>query len=343
MDKREVAAVRGFHYTPGYAATDIQWWADFRADEIAAELARGRAYFPSFGTVRVFCGYHGYLADPDRFSAAFEAFLRIAADHALVTIPTLFNRWHTGRPDFGGIYVDHFLPGSYVQYDANPVDDSFRARIGFDKQFGDYLRRTVGEHADDPRVSMWDLCNEPFFGPLTLSDDEVSRAELAWLGLVAGEVRGYRPAAPITIGTHALHGVAGVARVAPLCDVLSTHPYVDNVWYPDRAVFLDFLDELVEFAASVGKPLLASETVWGSLDDAQRVDTLRFTLDALTRRGIGFLCYGLNHSVSSDLHRPAYGTVGSAGTCAFIEADGTLRAGHEAFNDFAKSSDDRTG
>lgn len=334
MDSDTIRSIRGFNYVPGYSRTDVRWWDDFRPDVVRAELDRGKTYFPSINTLRVFLSYNAYLADPSNFASNFETFLAIADERELVVVPTLFNRWHTGKPDFGGIYIDHFLPGrSYLQCDDGPQDGSYRSSIAFDRQFSGYIRAVVGAHSDDRRVLLWDLCNEPFFAPVAV-DDEVAAAERLWLGLVAEECRTYAPKAPLTIGTHALHGVDGLLSVEALCDVLSIHPYVDNVWYPDRDAFEAYLGEVVDYAADVGKPVLASETVWGSLDDATRVDTLRFTLGALTSRGIGFLCYALNHSLAADLHRPEFGSVGRAGSCAFIEADGRLRPGHEAFNDF---------
>ena len=330
----DLSTVRGFNYIPSYATTEM-WWADFRAPTIEAELRRGKRAFPGFTTVRVFLGHNAFLANPQKFSAAFENFLRICHALDIAVAPVLFNRWHSGLPDFGGIYIDHFLPGqSYVQFELVSRSDEYRSTIGFDKQFAAYIGAVVGEHHDDSRVSFWDLCNEPFFGPAAPEDAVVGAAELAWLELVASEARSHGPVAPITIGTHALHGIDGAFRVAHLCDFVSTHPYVDHVWMPDRAQFAEFLDGLVARAAELGTGLLASETVWGSVDDARRADTLRFTLEQLASRGIGFLVYGLNHSLASDLHLPEFGSTGSAGSCAFISEDGTVRPGHEVFNDY---------
>lgn len=329
-----LAEVRGFNYIPSYATTSM-WWSDFRADVVAAELERGKAAFPTFNTVRVFMGYNSYLANPTAFAQSFERFLEINAGLGIEVAPVLFNRWHSGLPDFGGIYLDHFLPGqSYVQFELNSRSTQYRAAIGFDKQFAGYLRDVVGGHHDDARISMWDLCNEPFFGPTASEDAAIGQAETAWLELVAEETRTHQPIAPITIGTHALHGVEGVFRIAQLCDFVSTHPYVDNVWMPDRAEFERFLDELVARSREEGKELLASETVWGSVDDAKRADTLGYTLEQLAARKIGFLAYGLNHSLASDLHMPEFGTNTSAGSCAFIDDLGRVRPGHEVFNDF---------
>ena len=331
----ELSKVRGFNYVPSYATTGM-WWSDFRPETIELELARGKEFFPGFTTVRVFLGYNSYLANPSQFEETFESFLQIAADLGITTAPVLFNRWHSGLPDFGGIYLDHFLPGqSYTQYELISRGEEYRHTIGFDKQFGAYIRSVVGGHAADPRVLFWDLCNEPFFGPGSSEDATVGQAETAWLELVADEVQTYGPKAPVTVGTHALHGVDGAFRMSHVSDFISTHPYVDNVWMPDRDAFLEFLDALVARAAAEGKGLLASETVWGAIDDLARADTVRFTLEALSARDIGFLVYGLNHSLASDLHLPEFGSTGSAGTCEFITKRGALRTGHEVFNDFA--------
>lgn len=45
--------------------------------------------------------------------------------------------------------------------------------------------------------------------------------------------------------------------------------------------------------------------------------------------------HALHHSLIADLHRDACGPVGRPEWMHFIEPDGTLRPGHEAFNDFA--------
>jgi hypothetical protein len=94
------------------------------------------------------------------------------------------------------------------------------------------------------------------------------------------------------------------------------------------------LDSIVEFANQVKKPLLASETCWGSLDDKTRVSIVQSTLSELKKRDIGWLAYVLHHSLIADAHRPQFGPMDHAGYMAFIEADGTLRPGHGIFNDF---------
>jgi hypothetical protein len=64
---------------------------------------------------------------------------------------------------------------------------------------------------------------------------------------------------------------------------------------------------------------------------------MRYTLGELVERGIGFTVHALHHSLVADLHRDEYGPVGYPECLHFIEADGRLRSGHDAFNEFAPS------
>ena len=82
------------------------------------------------------------------------------------------------------------------------------------------------------------------------------------------------------------------------------------------------------------KELIANETVWGARNDATHVEVMRYTLAQLTQRGIGFTVHALHHSLVADLHRDEWGPVGRPEWLHFIEADGSLRPGHEAFNEF---------
>lgn len=209
--------------------------------------------------------------------------------------------------------------------------------------FTDYLIDVVGCHRDDDRVYLWDLCNEPLMGGYV--DDETSpirAAELRWLAWCRDVCRAVGATQPLTIGNYP--NATAVALTEPLSDVVSFHPYY--MWNLDpsrqplaaRGEFERHLDACTALAAAAGKELLATETVWGARDDATHVEVMRYTLGALVRRNIGFTVHALHHSLVSDLHRDAYGPVGLPECLHFIEADGQLRGGHEAFNEFAPSA-----
>ena len=323
--------IKGFNYQPSYGTTGYELWRVFDAERIDVELARGRRCFPHMNAVRWWLSWDAFERDADRFARDFDTALALAERHGMGVMPVLFNRWHSPVTDYGGVYLDHFLPGvSWIQRRGSRATpgDAWHPSHG-EYVFDEFLERIVGEHAGDGRIFAWDLCNEPFSYECPL--DEVPRfvvlAERAWLARIAERCRAFDPETPRGISIHPLHGAEGLRIVEPLCDVLLVHPYFDNE--------NGLLDGYARVAAQSGKPLLATEVCWGSLDDTRRVEIIRATLSTLRERGIGWLAYVLHHSLVIDAHRPEHGPINEAiGALHFIERDGSLRAGHDVFNDF---------
>jgi hypothetical protein len=316
---RDWAKIRGFNYQPSYGSSGFELWQKFDAPTIDVELGRGKKYFPHINAIRFWLSWDSFNRNPKQFAANFEAALAIAAKYQLVVLPTLFNRWHSQELDYGGIYADHFLPGaSWIQ---SPT------------LFNAYMEAIVGGHKDDARILAWDLCNEPYAynGPRENVPDIV-KAETAWLKGLYDQCKKLGAKAPITVGIHP--GVP-LELTEPISDILSVHPYWShNSPNASKAEYEQKLDADVTFANRVQKPLLATECCWGSLDDAVRVDSIRYTLTQLKKRNLGWLAYILHHSLIADAHRPEFGPLGDPGNLAFIEADGSLRPGHDVFNEF---------
>lgn len=319
----EYSTIKGFNYQPSYGSTGFELWQRFDADTIEQELERGRRHFPKANALRIWLCWHSFVRNPLRFAQNFDTMLAIADSYGFTVMPVLFNRWHDKDLDYGGIYLDHLLPGlSWVHTDG---------------MFSEYISHIVGQHAEDPRIFCWDLCNEPFSYWKPLEEvPAIATAEYRWLEDLYLACKDLGVAAPLTVGIHAMHRTLGMKQIEPLSDVLSIHPY----WIPEdeghgrESAYEHLLDDYMAFAASVGKPLLATETCWGALNDSARVRIIRYTLGELRKRHIGWLAYLLHHSLVPDAHRPEFGPVGSPGNLSFIEADGTLRRGHEVFNEF---------
>ena len=144
----DYSAIRGFNYQPSYGRTGFEIWQLFDAAVVDEELGRGKTYFPQINAVRLWLSWESFTRGPERFLDNFEAALAIAARHDLLVMPVLFNRWHSMLADYGGIYIDHFMPGI--------------SSVPPDRRFGPYLEDVVGRHAADTRIFAWDLCNEPF-------------------------------------------------------------------------------------------------------------------------------------------------------------------------------------
>ena len=319
--------VKGFNYQPSYARNGYEVWHDFDAATISTEIGRGVKYFPRMNALRIWVAWEYFVHHPQECEARFEQWLGIADGYGLKVMPCLFNRWHSGKPDYGGIYIDHLLRG--VTWGHKDI------------LFRPYLEAIVGQHAWDPRIIGWDLCNEPFtYWPATIPN--IEQAEYEWLEELYRTCKQLGAQAPLSIGVVQMHGKAGLERVEPLSDVLGIHPYwfeenpppVIGIAYHSIEHFERMLDEYQEVATRAGKPLLVTECCWGSLDDQRRASNVRQSLRVFKERGLGYLVYLLHHSLVADAHKAEFGAVAHPGSLAFIEADGSLRAGHEVFNEF---------
>jgi hypothetical protein len=80
--------------------------------------------------------------------------------------------------------------------------------------------------------------------------------------------------------------VDNLRLLEPVSDVLTFHPYGNQ----------KFLDAAVAYGDKVRKPVLATESCWGSLDDAERARIVATEVSRLRDRNLGFLAHVLHHS-----------------------------------------------
>lgn len=338
--------VRGFNYQGSWGTSGLDLWQHHDHGLMAVEVARGKRYFPGWNLARWWLSHEAYRRDPERFLANFEAGLATFARHGVRVMPVLLNRWREPSCDFGGVALDHIVPGFTYFCPPGSFTADAEQRAGMDpwsidRLFADYLQAVVGTHATDERIYAWDVCNEPLLGPYVADDrSELRAAELRWLTWCCGVCKEAGAQQPLTIGN--IPHRRAVEITEPIVDLISFHPYyIPRALFDDpelpiatKEAFEGFLDEMLELSARTGKPLLASETVWGANDDAEHVEIIEYTLGQLVQRHIGFVAHALNHSLVADLHAAAYGPVGAPERLEFINADGSLRAGHEVFNTF---------
>jgi endo-1,4-beta-mannosidase len=319
----DYSRVRGFNYQPSYGSSSFENWLYFKPDLVELELRRGKHYFPKMNVIRIWLSWEAFKRNNEAFANNFEFVLDLASKLDLLVIPTLFNRWHSFNLDNGGIYIDHLLP----------TVSSF---VDKENLFQPYLETIVKKHKNDKRILIWDICNEPFSYKRECFK-EIELLEFNWLEKIYNEIKNMDAMSPVGISMDcAAHGILGLKRIEPISDVLLIHPYyiygLENL--EEKKNFTNFLDKCIEFHKNSGKPMLVTETCWGSLDDYSRVENIKYTLSELKKRNFGWLVHALNHSLVIDLHREQYGPVGSPGFMGFIEADGSLRPGHEIFNKF---------
>jgi len=334
----ECSEVRGFNYSGSWGTSGLDLWQHHDNGTMAVEIARGKEHFPGWNLCRWWLSEASFQRDRRRFLSNLDAGLSIFSKHDILVLPVVFNRWRDPICDFGGVSLEHIVPEleygvpdlfAYVEdpwpRDPAPIERTHRA----------YLEAIIGAHREDRRVFAWDLCNEPLHGAYTdSSENPILTAELRWLDWCYRMCKIIGATQPLTIGN--LPGKQALELTAELSDLFSTHPYyIWNAPRVDRASYESSLDDMVEYAASMEKELLATETVWGAVDDERRVDVMRYTLEELQKRRIGFVVHALQHSLVADLHYPEYGPTGIPGAMHFVNPDGSLRKGHGAFNEFS--------
>ncbi len=298
--------IRGFGYQPSYEATGYSIWSQFRPEKFDKELGLGKQFFPGINTVRYWLSFDAFAVDPKCFAEHFTTSLEIAHHHGLKVIPTLFNNWHS-IPSFGGI-ADEMLNYWFVNYGKRGEASNYA--------FRPYFEKIVGDHAKDSRILAWDLCNEPHNnGNWKLTQE--------WLTHSYNLCKSLSALQPVSVSVQG--GLEQLRAVEAISDLFLIHPYFAKP---------EMLLETVNYAIQHKKGVLATECCWGSLDDAERAKIVVSDCGNLARAGIGFMPHALHESLVGDLHRPQFGMLSSASSMHFITMEGTLRPGHEVFNQF---------
>lgn len=322
------AEINGFNYQPGYSSCTFETWRCFDPAVIQRELSRGKELFPKMNALRVWLSWNAWCRGPARFLDNINRMLDICDGLGLKVIPVLFNRWHDPTLDCDGIYMDHFMPNS-----------SFLRLSGLPGK--DFIRDMARTFASDQRILAWDLCNEPFQYRDIPHKEEFIRYEQDWLRQVSGLLRDGGVVQPIGVGTW---GYESDPLVNDFVDVFMTHMYLyfpanqPCVLPPEKiARFEEKVQSAADYAAKSGKPIMTTETCWGSFDDAFRCELIKHTVRICKKYGIGIFAHVLCESDFADVHRPEQGRLRpEIGHLEFIFRDGTLRPGHEIINQFFK-------
>lgn len=291
--------LRGFNVIPSWAARIEQaWWyydpARFRQEISLAKRTHANC-------IRIWIEFSAWMADPDGVQESFMDAIAAIDELGMKTMPCLFNRWHAREYDYGGTYVED-------------LHGNLEPKL-------EYVRALVQPLINDPRILLWDLCNEPQACTVAAP---IAAPEMHWLARVADAVRGCGAQQPITIGTHQCGENMDI--YAPLCDVLCCHPYGQT-----SEELAEMLVKCAEVQKRHGKPMLSNETVPGCLDDAKRAACVEFTTRMMEDAGYGWMGWGMREGKAISTRRDRYDDVGidGQGFHAWFNADGTLRGGLE--------------
>lgn len=290
--------LRGFSVVPSWGARiEEAWWnydgARFREEVALAKLVHANC-------IRLWIDFTAWMADPDKVTERFFDAIKAIDEQGMKTMPCLFNRWHDEKWDYGGQYIDDL----YRDYPPKL----------------EYVRTLVKPLVADPRVLIWDLCNEPNSFNL---DEKWSQYELKFLTAVAATVRECRVQQPITIGT--MTG-SNIEIFAPLCDVLCYHAYVHTP--PELKAQIEGIKAI---SKKHNKVVLVNECMPGCLNDDRRAGLVKFYTQMLSEAGFGWMGWALREgkAVSTRRDRYDYNGLDREGFHPYFTSNGKLRGGLE--------------
>ncbi|MBN1402794.1 MAG: cellulase family glycosylhydrolase, partial [Anaerolineae bacterium] len=230
----------GCNFIPSTAINQLEMWQADTFDPATIDRELGWAADLGMNTVRVYLHDLAWQTDPAGFMARLDQFLAIAAGRGIRPLLTIFDDCWNDDPQPGpqpapkpGVHNSGWVrsPGSVV------VRDPSRWR-----RLEAYVGAVVGALADDERVLMWDLYNEPGNSGMGADSLPLLKAACDW-------ARAADPSQPLTVGWWRADLAELNALQLAASDVISFHHYQS----PQSLV------ALIAALRTHGRPLVCTE------------------------------------------------------------------------------------
>jgi hypothetical protein len=148
----------GCNYAPSTAVNQLEMWEAGSFDPITIDRELGWAANLGFNTIRVFLHHLLWEHDAQGLTQRMEHFLSIADKHGIGVMFVLFDSVWNPFPEYGkreykiGVHNSGWLqsPGLSILKD-----------LGRHDEMEGYVKGVIGQFANDRRVHVWDLFNEP--------------------------------------------------------------------------------------------------------------------------------------------------------------------------------------
>jgi len=235
----------GCNFLPSSAINQLEMFQADTYDPETIERELGWAEDLGFNTLRVYLHDLLWADDREGFAGRIDDFLGIADRHGMRVLLTLFDDCHRPDPELGvqplpvrGVHNSGWKRSPHrdivLQFHDGTVPENERTRLR------DYVHDILGRFADDARVLMWDVYNEPGF-----KDSLNDLLEETWQW--AQEAR---PSQPLTSCQEGSQGEKNIAFNAAHSDVITFHCYQGELLEETIARHRD---------AHEGRPLICTE------------------------------------------------------------------------------------
>jgi hypothetical protein len=242
----------GCNFIPSTAINQLEMWQADTFDPATIDRELGWAANKlGFNTVRVFLHDLAYQADPPGFKQRVGKFLEIADRHGIRPLFVIFDDCWNQDPKAGkqpapkpGIHNSGWVqsPSTKVVCDPEQWD-----------RLEKYVTDVVGTFANDRRILMWDLYNEPGNEKLNDKSKGLLTQVFAW-------ARKAKPSQPLTVGPWRDDKTLNPIMLEN-SDVITFHEYNDA----------KALQGHIERLKKLGRPLICTE--WMARTHGSRVAT----------------------------------------------------------------------
>lgn len=227
--------LRGCNFIPSNCANRADMWQSYDCERHfeAAEKELRLCKETGFNTIRVFLEFNVWLAEHDSFMANLERFISLANSFGISILMGLTSEAQLPR---GGTYIPKKLGEQEYALGYHqgrlPLTEEQKALTPYhyaelpevSEKFYEMVREVVGKYANDKRIIVWNLYNEP---GIVIGDRAVPI-----LKRLFEECRALDPIQPLCADVYwSFHGYDKIETVAEkvaldLSDVISFHNYL---------------------------------------------------------------------------------------------------------------------
>lgn len=274
----EQGTILGANFVPNTAINQLEMWQEdtFDPDTIDREL--GYAEGIGMNTMRVYLHSLAYKADKEGFKERMEEYLSIADRHGIKTMFVIFDDVWNAEPKIGkqpepkaGTHNSGWVqdPG----YPASKNEENF-------PELEIYVKDIIGTFAQDDRILLWDLYNEP-------GNNDKGNESLALLEEVFSWARAVNPSQPLSVGLWKWDLKDLNTYQALNSDIITYHSYED----PEKH------QRLIQLLKTHGRPMICTEYMART-----RNNTFNNTLPMLKEENIGAINWGLVKGKSNTIY-----------------------------------------
>jgi len=182
----------GCNYIPRTAINPIAMWQQATFDPKTIDQELGWAQGIGFNTIRVFLNYLVWVRSPEGYKKRINKFLQIAHKHHIKVMFVLWDDVWGKNPDLGP--QPKPVPGIHNSGWVQNPGLTQRTDKALYPVFEAYVKDLLSTYANDNRVLMWDLYNEPGNGKHPPSSSmPLLKRTVKW-------ARAVNPSQPLTIG-----------------------------------------------------------------------------------------------------------------------------------------------